>query len=131
MYNFTGTLLYASELILSLPAPSWMVQLTIALQELAPTSCCLKVGLVNLFRENFFEFDDTFLSKPYIWVSLGGTIEVVETRTRRTLVEKWTKQLEKISRKTEESLTEQDDVGKRSRNKIPKALNLVTVLLVM
>lgn len=70
------------------------------------------MGLVNLFREYFFEFD-TFLGAPagHIWVSPGGTVEVVETSSRRTLIEKVSEQSEEISRKTEESLTEQDDVA--------------------
>ncbi|MDX2685106.1 DUF4402 domain-containing protein [Streptomyces scabiei] len=70
------------------------------------------VGLVNLFREYFFEFD-TFLGSPsgHIWVSPGGTVEVVESSTRRTLVEKVAELSEEISRKTEESLTEQSDVS--------------------
>jgi hypothetical protein len=70
------------------------------------------VGLVNLFREYFFEFD-TFLGAPagHIWVSPGGTVEVVESSTRRTLVEKVTEASEEVSRKTEESLTEQSDVA--------------------
>ncbi|MGN9796325.1 hypothetical protein ACTMTU_35305 [Streptomyces sp. OZ13] len=70
------------------------------------------VGLVNLFREYFFEFDN-FLGTPsgHIWVSPGGTVEVVESSTRRTLVEKVVEQSEEVSRKSEESLTEQTDVA--------------------
>ncbi|WP_327691072.1 hypothetical protein OG870_17285 [Streptomyces sp. NBC_00461] len=70
------------------------------------------VGLVNLFREYFFEFD-TFLGSPvgHIWVSPGGTVEVVETSTRRTLVEKVSEVSESASQKSEESLTDQDDVA--------------------
>ncbi|MEV5750527.1 hypothetical protein AB0L00_22125 [Actinoallomurus sp. NPDC052308] len=70
------------------------------------------VGLVSLFREYFFEFD-TFLGPPagHLWISPGGTVEVVETSTRRTLVEKTAEQSEESSRKTEESLTQQDDVA--------------------
>ncbi|MFD0408944.1 hypothetical protein [Kitasatospora sp. NPDC127116] len=70
------------------------------------------VGLVNLFRQYFFEFD-TFLGAPsgHIWVSPGGTVEVVETSTRRTLVEKTTTVAEETTRKTEESQTDQDDVA--------------------
>ncbi|NGM84019.1 hypothetical protein G5B47_16495 [Paenibacillus sp. 7124] len=70
------------------------------------------VGLLNLFRQYFFEFD-TFLGTPagHIWVSPGGTVEVVETSTRRTLVEKVAEQSEEISHKSEESLTNQDDVA--------------------
>ncbi|RJL35947.1 hypothetical protein [Bailinhaonella thermotolerans] len=70
------------------------------------------VGLVNLFRQYFFEFD-TFLGAPagHLWLSPGGTVEVVETSTRRTLVERTAEQAEETSRKVEESLTEQDDVA--------------------
>jgi len=70
------------------------------------------VGMVNLFRQYFFEFD-TFLGTPagHIWISPGGTVEVVETSTRRTLVERFAEVSEEISRKTEESLTEQDDLA--------------------
>jgi hypothetical protein len=70
------------------------------------------VGLVNLFRQYFFEFD-TFLGAPtgHIWVSPGGTVEVVETSTRRTLVEKTAELAEETTRKTEESQTDQDDVA--------------------
>jgi hypothetical protein len=70
------------------------------------------VGLVNLFREYFFEFD-TFLGPPagHIWVSPGGTVEVVETSTRRALVEKVAELSEEVSRKTEESTTDQEDVA--------------------
>ncbi|MFE7909970.1 hypothetical protein [Streptomyces albogriseolus] len=70
------------------------------------------VGLVNLFREYFFEFD-SFLGAPsgHIWVSPGGTVEVVESSTRRSLVEKVVEQSEEVSRKSEESLTDQTDVS--------------------
>ncbi|GAA3839492.1 hypothetical protein ACFS5L_13240 [Streptomyces phyllanthi] len=70
------------------------------------------VGLVNLFRQYFFEFD-TFLGPPagHLWLSPGGTVEVVETSTRRTLVERTAEQAEETSRKVEESMTEQDDVA--------------------
>ncbi|MFG1951977.1 hypothetical protein [Micromonospora sp. NPDC048830] len=70
------------------------------------------VGLMNLFRQYFFEFD-TFLGAPagHIWVSPGGTVEVIESSTRRTLVERLSEISEEISRKTEESLTDQDDIA--------------------
>lgn len=70
------------------------------------------IGLINLFRQYFFEFD-TFLGTPvgHIWISPGGTVEVVESSTRRTLVERTAEQSEETSRKIEESLTEQDDVA--------------------
>ncbi len=70
------------------------------------------VGLVNLFRQYFFEFD-TFLGTPagHIWISPGGVVEVIEISTRRTTIEKTTEQSETTSRKTEEDLTTQDDIA--------------------
>jgi hypothetical protein len=70
------------------------------------------VGLVNLFREYFFEFD-TFLGTPagHLWISPGGTVEVIESSTRRMLVEKTTQQSEDSTRKSEETLTNQDDLA--------------------
>ncbi len=69
------------------------------------------IGLVNLFRQYFFEFD-SFLGAPvgHLWVAAGGTVEVVETSTRRTLVERTAEQSEQVTRKSEESLTAQEDV---------------------
>lgn len=70
------------------------------------------VGLVTLFREYFFEFDN-FLGAPsgHLWISPGGTVEVVESSTRRTLLEKTAEQSEDTTTKVEESLTNQDDVA--------------------
>ncbi|MFJ2864185.1 hypothetical protein [Kitasatospora sp. NPDC087314] len=70
------------------------------------------VGVVNLFRQYFFEFD-TFLGTPsgHLWLSPGGTVELVETSTRRTLVEKTAEQSQETSRQVEESLSSQDDVA--------------------
>ncbi|NSC24408.1 hypothetical protein FM076_25950 [Streptomyces albus subsp. chlorinus] len=70
------------------------------------------VGLVDLFREYFFEFD-TFLGAPvgHLWLSPGGTVEVVETATRRTLVERTAEQSEESVSRAEENLTDQTDVA--------------------
>ena len=70
------------------------------------------VGLVTLFREYFFEFDN-FLGAPsgHLWISPGGTVEVVESSTRRTLIERTAEQSEDSTSKVEESLTNQDDLA--------------------
>lgn len=70
------------------------------------------VGLINLFREYFFEFD-TFLGVPsgHVWISPGGTVEVIEVSTRRTLIEKTAEESVDTTRKVEESLTQQDDIA--------------------
>lgn len=70
------------------------------------------VGLVNLFREYFFEFD-TFLGTPvgHLWISPGGSVEVIESSTRRTLTERTSETSQSATRKSEETLTSQDDVA--------------------
>ncbi|GAB2661677.1 hypothetical protein GCM10027088_45080 [Nocardia goodfellowii] len=70
------------------------------------------VGLVNLFRQYFFEFD-TFLGAPagHVWISPGGTVELVESSTRKTLVEKTAEVAEETTHKTEESLTTQEELA--------------------
>ncbi|MET7474638.1 hypothetical protein ABZT17_09800 [Streptomyces sp. NPDC005648] len=70
------------------------------------------IGMVNLFRQYFFEFD-SFLGTPagHLWLSPGGTVELVETSTRRTLVEKTAELSEETTRQTEETLSSQDDVA--------------------
>ncbi|MCX2184551.1 hypothetical protein KV205_29055 [Streptomyces sp. SKN60] len=81
--------------------------------EQPPTEGILSpVGLVNLFRQYFYEFD-TFLGAPagHLWLSPGGMVELVETSTRRTLVERTASQSEETVRKSEETLTDQNDVA--------------------
>jgi hypothetical protein len=70
------------------------------------------VGLVTLFREYFFEFDN-FLGAPsgHLWISPGGTVEVIESSTRRTLTQRTATQQEDSTQKIEESLTDQNDVA--------------------
>jgi hypothetical protein len=70
------------------------------------------VGLATLFREYFFEFD-TFLGSPagHIWISPGGTVEIIEVSTRRTVLEKTAEQSETTTRKAEETLTTQEDIA--------------------
>lgn len=70
------------------------------------------VGLVNLFRQYFFEFD-TFLGAPagHLWISPGGTVEVVESSTRKTIVEQTAELAEETTRRTEEALTTQEDIA--------------------
>ena len=70
------------------------------------------VGLVDLFRQYFFEFD-SFLGAPvgHLWISPGGTVEVIESSTRKTLIEKTLETFEESTRTSEESLTEQDEIA--------------------
>jgi hypothetical protein len=47
------------------------------------------IGLVHLFRQYFFEFA-TFLGTPieHLWLSPGGTVELIEESVRREVVER-------------------------------------------
>jgi hypothetical protein len=119
--DFTGTLPYASEIFgVYQPLVGWLgaqntQRVGDRLARLADTpsrGMLSPVGLVDLFREYFFEFD-TFLGTPvgHLWLSPGGTVEVIETSTRRTLTEQTAEQSEQVTRKSEEELTDQTDVA--------------------
>src|SRR5688500_9778945 len=47
------------------------------------------ISVVHLFRQYFFELD-TFLGTPvsHVWLSPGGSVELIEVHTRKTIVEK-------------------------------------------
>ncbi|MFC0842449.1 hypothetical protein ACFH04_01690 [Streptomyces noboritoensis] len=70
------------------------------------------VGIVHLFRQYFFEFD-TFLGPPvqHVWLSPGGTVELVEAHTRKTVVERTVETGLETTQKTEKDTTQQDDVS--------------------
>jgi hypothetical protein len=77
-----------------------------------PIAILSPVGLVNLFREYFFEID-TFLGVPvgHIWLSPGGTVELIEVNTRKTTIEQTTEQSVETANKTESGLSQQDDLA--------------------
>lgn len=70
------------------------------------------VGLVQLYREYFFELD-TFLGPPvgHTWVSPGGTLELVEVNTRKVTVEQTTEFTTASMRQQEATTTQQDDLA--------------------
>lgn len=70
------------------------------------------LGIVHLFRQYFFELD-TFLGTPvgHFWLSPGSTLELVETTTRRTLVEKTTEVSAETIQKSEKMTSDQDDLS--------------------
>ncbi|WP_433521635.1 LysM peptidoglycan-binding domain-containing protein [Nocardia pseudovaccinii] len=132
---FSGTLPYASEIFgVYKPLAGWLAKTNLArlapefVADIQPVSekavgesarvptsevaVLSPVGLINLFRQYFFEFD-SFLGAPagHIWISPGGTVEVVESSTRKTLVEKTVEAFEETTRTSEESLTTQDDLA--------------------
>ena len=70
------------------------------------------IGLVHLYRQYFFEFD-SFLGSPvqHIWLSPGGTVELVEISTRKTTVERTTETTFESTLKSEKSSTDQDELS--------------------
>lgn len=70
------------------------------------------VGIVHLFRQYFFEFD-TFLgpSVGHIWISPGGTVELVEISSRKTTTERTVETLQETVQKTEQETRMQDELA--------------------
>jgi hypothetical protein len=76
------------------------------------TAVISPIGLLHLFRQYFFEFD-TFLGSPveHIWLSPGGTVELIETSTRRTLTERVTETFSETVERSESNLSTQDELA--------------------
>jgi hypothetical protein len=70
------------------------------------------VGLVHLYREYFFEFD-TFLGPPvgHVWVSPGGSLELFEIHTRRSLVEKQVEKATEVTTRSQTEASEEDELS--------------------
>jgi hypothetical protein len=70
------------------------------------------IGVVHLFRQYFFEFA-TFLGSPaqHVWLSPGGSVELVEVSTRRQLVERTAEQSLETTQKTEQDTTTSDELS--------------------
>jgi len=70
------------------------------------------IGILHSFREYFFELG-TFLGPPvgHVWLSPGGTVELVEVNTRRTLVEQTIEQSTQTVQKSELDQTDQDELS--------------------
>lgn len=70
------------------------------------------VGLVHVYRQYFFEFD-TFLGPPvgHVWVSPGGTLELFEVHTRRTVEERQVEIGTEVISRAETGVVEQDEIS--------------------
>jgi hypothetical protein len=70
------------------------------------------IGILHLFQEYFFELG-TFLGPPvgHVWLSPGGTVELVEVNTRHTLIEKTIEASTETMQKTELDETNQDELS--------------------
>lgn len=70
------------------------------------------IGIVHLFREYFFEFD-SFLGPPvgHIWLSPGGTTELIEINTRKVFTERTLETATETIARSESTTTTQDDLA--------------------
>lgn len=70
------------------------------------------VGIVHLFRQYFYELD-TFLGTPvgHVWLSPGSSVELIESSTRKTIIESTTEAFQETIYRTETSLTEKDELS--------------------
>lgn len=70
------------------------------------------IGVIHLYREYFFEFD-SFLGMPvgHVWLSPGGTVELIEVSSRTTITERSVEQSLETTAKSESSVTTQDDIA--------------------
>lgn len=70
------------------------------------------IGILHLFREYFFQLG-TFLGVPvgHVWISPGGTVELVEVNSNKTIVERTTEQTTETASKSELSQTDKDELS--------------------
>ncbi|HEY7636753.1 MAG TPA: hypothetical protein VH763_14480 [Gemmatimonadales bacterium] len=70
------------------------------------------IGTVHLFRQYFFEFD-TFLGPPvqHVWLSPGGTVELVEISTRKVTIERTIEQAFESTQKSEKEVKQEDELS--------------------
>jgi hypothetical protein len=70
------------------------------------------IGIVHLYREYFFEFD-SFLGPPvgHVWLSPGGTVELIEVSSRKTTTEQTVSTSLETTTKSETAVTHQDDLA--------------------
>jgi hypothetical protein len=70
------------------------------------------IGIIHLYREYFFEFD-SFLGPPvgHVWLSAGGTVELIEVNTRKTFTERTFEMSTETIQKSEKQLMTQDEIA--------------------
>lgn len=70
------------------------------------------IGIVHLFRQYFFEFA-TFLGTPvgHVWLSPGSSVELIESSTRKTTVERTVQTDFETRTQTESSSKDQDEIS--------------------
>jgi hypothetical protein len=70
------------------------------------------IGIIHLYREYFFEFD-SFLGPPvgHVWLSPGGTVELIEINTRKVFTERSVESMTETTTTAETSVTNQDEIA--------------------
>ncbi|HEY5933386.1 MAG TPA: hypothetical protein VIU61_02050, partial [Kofleriaceae bacterium] len=70
------------------------------------------IGVIHLYREYFFELD-SFLGPPvgHVWLTPGGTVELIEVSTRKTLLEQTVEESLETINKSETSITTEDEIA--------------------
>lgn len=70
------------------------------------------ISVVHLYRQFFFELD-TFLGTPvsHVWMSPGSTVELIETHTTRTLVERTLETSLETIMKLEQSRADKEELS--------------------
>ena len=70
------------------------------------------IGVIHLYREYFFELD-SFLGPPvgHLWLSPGGTVELIEVSSRKTITETTVEQSTETTTKSETDTTNEDDIA--------------------
>lgn len=70
------------------------------------------IGIIHLFSQHFFELD-SFLgpSVQHVWLSPGGTVELVEVHSRRVLTERFTELGVEQTTRSERALTQEDEIS--------------------
>jgi hypothetical protein len=83
------------------------------------------IGLVHLYREFFFELE-TFLGPAvgHVWISPGGTVELIEVNTRRTLSDRLSEIIEETTTRSELASVEQDELSDAVREENERNIKL-------
>ncbi len=85
------------------------------------------IGLITLYREYFFDCG-TFLGPPVdnIWVSPGGSVEVFEVHTRKSIVDKQVETATEVTTRTEVTTTTEDELSDACKKENQESDKLAT-----
>lgn len=72
------------------------------------------IGLMQIYRQFFFEFD-SFLGPPvgHVWVSPGGSLELFEIHTRKTLEQKTVEMRTQTTTRSEKTMALEDELASK------------------